>query len=68
MALGLWWGDLRFAWKNAARRPNLPFDTRTTDPFTYAAVIGGVIALTIAASIVPALRAMRVDPIIALRN
>src|SRR6266851_9219704 len=21
MALGLWWGDLRFAWKNAARRP-----------------------------------------------
>jgi len=35
---------------------NLLFDTRTTDPFTYAAVIGGVIALTIAASIGPALR------------
>jgi putative ABC transport system permease protein len=47
---------------------NLLFDTRTTDPLTYAAVIGGVIALTIAASIVPALRAMRVDPFIALRN
>jgi putative ABC transport system permease protein len=47
---------------------NLLFDTRTTDPFTYAAVIAGVIALTIAASIVPALRAMRVDPMVALRN
>jgi len=45
----------------------LLFDTRTTDPLTYAAVIGGVLALAIGASIVPALRAMRVDPITALR-
>ena len=47
---------------------DLLFDTRTTDPFTHAAVISGVIALAIAASIAPALRAMRVDPMIALRN
>ena len=45
----------------------LLFDTRTTDPLTYAVVIGGVLALAVAASFVPALRAMRVDPIIALR-
>jgi predicted permease len=44
------------------------FDTRTTDPMTYAVVVGGVLALATAASIVPAMRAMRVDPIIALRN
>jgi putative ABC transport system permease protein len=45
----------------------LLFDTRATDPGTYAVVVGAVIALTIAASIVPAYRAMRVDPMIALR-
>jgi putative ABC transport system permease protein len=45
----------------------LLFDTRATDPLTYAVVIGGVLALAIAASVVPARRAMRVDPMIALR-
>jgi ABC-type antimicrobial peptide transport system permease subunit len=44
------------------------FDTRTTDPLTYAVVVGGVLALAAAASIVPALRAMRVDPLTALRQ
>jgi putative ABC transport system permease protein len=46
----------------------LLFDTRTTDPLTYAAVVGGILALAIGASIVPAVRAMRVDPIAALRG
>jgi len=46
----------------------LLFDTRPTDPLTYAAVIGGVLALSAGASIVPAVRAMRVDPMTALRN
>jgi ABC-type antimicrobial peptide transport system permease subunit len=45
----------------------LLFDTRMTDPLTYAAVMAGVFAMAIAASIVPAVRAMRVDPIAALR-
>jgi ABC-type lipoprotein release transport system permease subunit len=44
------------------------FDTRTTDPGTQAGVGAAVIALTIAASIMPARRAMRVDPIVALRS
>jgi predicted permease len=47
---------------------SLLFDTRTTDPFTYAAVISGVLALAIGASLIPAFRAMRVDPITALRQ
>jgi ABC-type lipoprotein release transport system permease subunit len=44
------------------------FDTRTTDPLTYAAVTAGVLGLAAVASLVPAVRAMRVDPITALRN
>ncbi|OLC84997.1 MAG: hypothetical protein AUH72_00020 [Acidobacteria bacterium 13_1_40CM_4_65_8] len=46
----------------------LLFDTRTTDPLTYATVIAAVVLLTLAASIAPARRAMRVDPMIALRH
>jgi putative ABC transport system permease protein len=46
----------------------LLFDTRTTDPATYAVVVCGLIALTVAASLAPARRAMGVDPMTALRN
>jgi ABC-type lipoprotein release transport system permease subunit len=45
----------------------LLFDTRTTDPLTHAAVMAAVATLAVGASIVPAMRAMRVDPITALR-
>jgi putative ABC transport system permease protein len=44
------------------------FDTRMTDPLTYATVVSAVLALATAASLVPAVRAMRVDPMSALRN
>ena len=44
------------------------FETRTTDPLTYAAVFAGVLVMTVAASVVPAVRAMRVDPLVALRT
>ena len=46
---------------------NMLFGVKPTDPFTYIAVVAllGVVAL--AASYIPARRAMRVDPIVALR-
>ena len=47
---------------------DLLFDTRPADPATYAAVMVCVVALTAAASVVPARRAMKVDPLIALRS
>jgi ABC-type lipoprotein release transport system permease subunit len=43
------------------------FDTATTDPLTHAAVAAGALALAVCASIVPAVRATRIDPIVALR-
>jgi len=45
----------------------LLFDTRATDPATLAAVVVATIGLAIVAGIVPARRAMSVDPMIALR-
>jgi putative ABC transport system permease protein len=46
---------------------SLLFETRTTDPVTYAAVFCMVMLLAFAASLAPARRAMRVDPMTALR-
>ena len=46
----------------------LLFDTRAADPVTLAAVVAATMALALAAGIVPARRAMSVDPMIALRN
>jgi putative ABC transport system permease protein len=44
------------------------FETSAADPLTYLGVIAGLLALTVAASVVPARRAMRVDPMAAMRN
>ena len=46
----------------------LLFETRATDPTTLAAVVAATMGLAIAAGIVPARRAMSVDPMTALRN
>jgi ABC-type antimicrobial peptide transport system permease subunit len=46
----------------------LLFDTSTTDPVTYLVVVAVLVALTIVASIVPATRAMHVDPMRALQD
>jgi putative ABC transport system permease protein len=46
----------------------LLFGTRAADPATLAAVAATAIALSVVAGIVPARRAMSVDPMVALRN
>ena len=46
----------------------LLFDTRATDPATLTAVVAATMALAVVAGIVPARRAMSVDPVIALRG
>jgi predicted permease len=47
---------------------SLLFETRAADPTTLATVVLMTFALAVAASIVPARRAMSVDPMAALRN
>jgi putative ABC transport system permease protein len=45
----------------------LLFGVTSTDPVTFAGVAGMLLVVAIAASLIPARRAMRVDPMIALR-
>ncbi len=44
------------------------FDVRANDPATYAGVAAGILALTLAASLVPARRAMRTEALTAIRR
>jgi putative ABC transport system permease protein len=44
------------------------YEVRATDPATYAAVAGALALTGFAACLIPAWRAMRVNPIFALRN
>jgi ABC-type lipoprotein release transport system permease subunit len=46
----------------------LLFETRAADPATLTGVACGTMLVAVTAGIVPARRAMRVDPIVALRN
>jgi ABC-type lipoprotein release transport system permease subunit len=43
------------------------FGVGPMDPITYAAVSGGLAGLTLVATYLPARRASRVDPVVALR-
>jgi putative ABC transport system permease protein len=46
---------------------SLLYDTTPTEPAVFAAVISGVLAVTLAASLIPGRAAARVDPLVALR-
>ena len=43
-------------------------ETQPTDAWTFAGVVVGVMALSVLASLIPAIRATRIDPIVALRS
>jgi ABC-type antimicrobial peptide transport system permease subunit len=44
------------------------FGVKPTDPATYCAAAAVIVVVTLAASYVPARRAARVDPVVALRQ
>jgi ABC-type lipoprotein release transport system permease subunit len=44
------------------------FETRANDPATYAVVLAALLMLTLAATLAPARRAMRIDALTAIRS
>ena len=46
---------------------NLLFDVNAADPWTFAATSLLILAVALAASLIPAWRAIKVDPVVALR-
>lgn len=55
------------AWALTRVMRTLLFDVTPTDPVTLGAVAGGLACVAVLASAIPALRALRVDPVVALR-
>jgi putative ABC transport system permease protein len=56
------------AWGGARWISGLLFETSALDPLVYIAAVGGLTLIATVASIVPALRASRLDPALALRQ
>jgi ABC-type antimicrobial peptide transport system permease subunit len=55
------------AWLSTGMMRSLVFDVSTTDPLTFVAAGGLLAAIGLFASYVPARRATRIDPTVALR-
>jgi predicted permease len=55
------------SWAVTRYMSSLLFEVKPVDPPTFAVVIGALILVTVAATVIPARRAMQVDPVIALR-
>jgi ABC-type antimicrobial peptide transport system permease subunit len=67
VALGLALGAV-VALALASRVTPLLYEVSAKDPATYAGVVGVLLAVAVAASLAPAVRAARVDPNVALRS
>jgi len=59
-------GTLAAIWTSRLMR-NMLHDVSPTDPITFAAVGAGLALVAILASLAPAWRATRVDPVVALK-
>jgi len=67
LVLGLTLGLLA-AWAASGIFSSVLFEVQPTDPIVYALAAAVLLAIGLAASIVPAMRATRVDPLVALRT
>jgi ABC-type antimicrobial peptide transport system permease subunit len=56
------------AWSISRVIGSLLFDVSATDPFTFALTASVLMGVAVLACTVPALRATRIDPVIALRG
>jgi ABC-type antimicrobial peptide transport system permease subunit len=69
LKLAIFGGLLGLAGASALARTlsSMVFGVKVYDPLTFAAVAAGLTLVALAASYLPARRAMRVDPMVALR-
>jgi predicted permease len=67
IALGLAIG-LGIAWTGARYLESLLFGITTHDPLSFAGAAASLLVVALLATLLPARRAMRIDPVVALRN
>jgi ABC-type lipoprotein release transport system permease subunit len=60
--------NVRYATENSQTLSSVLFGMTTRDPVTFMGVAGLLFAVSIVAVLIAALRATRVDPLVALRN